>query len=135
VFTPAPSEAWISADVAPYLAWWQGQTGLNPLLPVTYDMSWFAKAVAAGPQDCNLMVLSDLIASVGKLIANKAFGNINFLLQEIDLRRLSPEVLLAIARATFPVRVELSEWPAFVAKIRVELNSRGLDAAQLSRGL
>lgn len=112
-----------------------------PLLPSTVaersvDLSWLTKLYSSTE---NMLVsssqLSNVIVNINLLLKKQRFEDLAFIFASLKLDRLAPEVLLAFARLTFPVRQKIGRWTKFVSNVERSLNSRGLDGKKLLRGL
>lgn len=79
--------------------------------------------------------LAEYISELNKLIAGYRFAQINQLLREVELDTISTPTMLALLRATFPVRSRLMDWSTLLEHVRVELGARGKNANRLLIGL
>ena len=85
--------------------------------------------------DTGVMVLGDTIDGLNRLIARGDFDYIDRVLSAIPTTTASRHILLAIARATFPIRQKLARWKPFVLSVKDAFISRGLDADRMLKGL
>lgn len=80
--------------------------------------------------------LMPVIAGVADLLKANDFGEVDQLLESVKVNHATPEMLVALLRATYPVREKrLRYWPKLLRAVRIELAARNLDAEKILRGL
>lgn len=86
--------------------------------------------------DANGAALIDTtIIGINRLIAAHSFDYLNSVLDAVPTQTAGRHVLLALARATYPVSAYLARWRPFTFSVRDAFVHRGLDAGKLLRGL
>lgn len=98
------------------------------------DASWIFSAAMSTDANGASMV-GKVIDGVNELIAARDFKGIDRALARVPTGNTSKHVLIALARATFPVRTKLSTWHTFVHEVQKGLANRGLDHTRLLKGL
>jgi hypothetical protein len=76
-----------------------------------------------------------LLSSLFDLIEHGAFGEIDWLLRNVQLDRLAPEFLVGILRSTSHYSARFPYWSTFLNLSREQLIRRGLDADRILSGL
>jgi hypothetical protein len=79
--------------------------------------------------------LSDVLVELNKCFANRDFAKLNELMQGLEPERYAVKILLTLARGTFAARIALPNWSNAIRAYKDEVESRGLDADQLFKGL
>jgi hypothetical protein len=100
---------------------------------ISPDLLWLTKL-----ERDNRATSDELIATINRLyIVLKArnFAQIDVIFRQLNLAKISPEMMLAFIRTTFAVRSKLREWCKFRERVRAELLSRHFDPDILLRGL
>ncbi|WP_139031513.1 hypothetical protein [Bradyrhizobium sp. ORS 375] len=75
------------------------------------------------------------ISALNELLQKRQFDEIGTIFGIINPKRLSPELMLALVRVTFPVRQVVPGWYQLVRRIKAELDERHLDSKRLLVGL
>lgn len=75
------------------------------------------------------------LALVLKLQSENKFSEIDSLLSDCDLEKVTPEEMTVLLRSNYPVRRMLPTWLTFLEKAKIELLKRKLNAKNILRGL
>ena len=107
-----------------------------PVCKVTekIDARWIFEALRSGDPDGRELI-AQTIDGVNALIAKREFRFLDRVFVIIPPSTASRHVLLALLRASAPVRSKLTYWQTYVTKVRDAFDHRGLDSARLLRGL
>jgi len=105
----------------------------KPVETQSIDASWIFRAHCSDDRN-GQQLLSQTIVGINSLIQKGQFTVLN---QVIDNCPMSAgkHILLAFARASFPVRTRLTSWQSFIRKLEKEFETRGLNASTLLSGL
>lgn len=76
-----------------------------------------------------------LVSGISKLFGSKDYETVDRLLQHAPLDRLSPTALATLVRTTYPAKSKLNNWTSTVQAVYNKLDSQGLDASRILRGL
>jgi hypothetical protein len=79
--------------------------------------------------------LDETLDGVNSLIAKRDFSFLDRILRLVPSDATNRYALLALARATFPVRSKLAYWQFFISNCHAVFKKRGLPADQLLKGL
>jgi hypothetical protein len=98
-------------------------------------LNWLLQALSGDTEKSTSDELVEVINGLNDLLKSRQFSVVDLVLKAVDVKRLSPEMLLAFSRTTFAVRSKLSMWRPFVMKAKQELNRRAWIAPPCSVGL
>ncbi|UWQ83533.1 hypothetical protein [Leisingera caerulea] len=100
------------------------------------SLDWYIRAVSLGADEpVSVSDLSYYIKGLNSLIGAGSYQTLNKLLDDVIGRDINIQVLLAFARASFPVRSEIVGWRNFVSKSADLLEAKGKNSETLLRGL
>jgi hypothetical protein len=99
------------------------------------DLAWLTAAIDAGRESCSKQILVDLITGLCELLSDQQYSSVDIVLRSLDASRLSPEVLLASTRTSYPVRHKLAAWRPLVIRMRQEFANRHFEADKMLQGL
>jgi len=99
------------------------------------DLPWLADFYESAENIKSAEMIYPLIAGITNLFSAKDYETINKILIEVPLDKLSPTVMVALMRTTFPARNKLGNWKGAVQSVSDSLKSRGLNSARILRGL
>jgi hypothetical protein len=86
----------------------------------------------------NRATSDELITTINRLnivLKDRNFELIDAIFRQLDVTKISPEMMLVFIRTTFAVRSKLGEWFRLRDRVRAELLSRCFDPDTLLRGL
>lgn len=108
----------------------------NQATEVTTDFTWTVHLLLEGRREqASSEQIVEAINGVNALLKNKSFDLVDQVLSYAPIGLISPEIMVALARTTYPVRRSLGSWRPFVARVRTELQSRNYDAPKILSGL
>ncbi|MBY0612133.1 MAG: hypothetical protein K2P80_08105 [Beijerinckiaceae bacterium] len=110
------------------------KTDFGAVNTLSIDVSWIFNSITADAQSATEVVTST-IDSVNKLIAAREFDLLGRAIAAVDVGNAGRHMLLALARASYPVRSKISNWSSYIEKINCRFIELGLDADRLLRGL
>jgi hypothetical protein len=104
--------------------------------PISPDLPWLATL----KQDYGVVqsTADELITTINGLnivLKDRNFELMDAIFHQLDVTKLSPEMMLAFVRTTFAARSKLGEWAQLRERTRAELSSRSLDPEVLMKGL
>ena len=104
--------------------------------PISTDLPWLAKL----ERDYRVVqsTADELITTINGLnivLKDRNFELMDAIFHQLDVTKLSPEMMLTFVRTTFAVRSKLGGWAQLRERIRAELPSRSLDPEALMKGL
>lgn len=80
--------------------------------------------------------LMPVIADLTNLLKANYFAEIGRLLKSVKVSDITPEMLVALLRITYPARHKLlRHWPKLLRDVRAELSVRHIDSERILRGL
>jgi hypothetical protein len=99
------------------------------------DFGWLNEAMLADVEIDELR-LASIVGGLQRLMSNRAFSVIGTVFRSLELVDLSPKVIVALLRVTFPMRAEVPEWRLFLrSKAKPALRAKGLEPDVVLRGL
>ena len=101
----------------------------------TFGLNWLTTAIDAGRHNCGKTVLAAFITGLSNLLSQRQYASVDAILRSLRPGDLSPQVLLAAVRTSFPARHKLTAWRMTVLQMRDEFVARGLDPTALMSGL
>lgn len=99
------------------------------------DLSWLSEALVSGAERSSTEQIKTVITGLNSLLKARRFEDISRIYGVIPPNVLSPELMLALLRVTFPVREKIPHWYTLLTKVRAELDSRNLPSKQILLGL
>lgn len=75
------------------------------------------------------------IGGLNALLKERRFEALNAVFAMLNTSKLTPELMVAFARVTYPVKEFLPGWYGFVRRVKNELDRRDLDSGRLLNGL
>jgi hypothetical protein len=76
----------------------------------------------------------ELITTINRLnivLKDRNFERMDAIFRQLDVTKISPEMMLAFIRTTFAARSKLGEWRQLRERVRAELSSRRFDSDTL----
>jgi hypothetical protein len=113
-----------------WIASWQPSSPVQSTIPVW--VTDFYKESASRASRSSLKVL---FTEVGSLLRHGETNALDRVLASIEMRRLPPELVMGIVRATYVARGRLPSWKAARTRAVSELKRRGLPADDIMVGL
>ena len=98
------------------------------------DITWVFFALRSSDETGSRW-LSETIDGVNQLIALGEFRHLDRALEAVKTETASRQILLGLARSTYPVRSKLNYWKHFLFDVHKTFRVRGLDAGRLLKGL
>ena len=99
------------------------------------DLSWVFAAMNNSPQRSTSRQIIAAVEGLNGLLKQRNFAELDYIFLIIRPANLSPELMIAFARVTFPVRKLLPSWYQFIRRIKHELDRRNADTGKLLNGL
>lgn len=103
--------------------------------PIAAQLGWLAEFYDQHSHASTAEEIFPLISGIGEMFQNKQYGAVDRVLSEAELATLSPTVMITLVRTTYPARKKLDHWSTAVEAVKDQLDSQGLDAKRLLRGL
>ena len=97
--------------------------------------SWAEYVQSLGVDEPKPEQVAQLFIGINRQVTQGDFDEIDSVLREIDIKKISTAMLVALARGTFAYRTSLRSWSGFIEEVEAVLRRRGLDTAKLLRGL
>tara|TARA_Y100000296_G_scaffold12414_1_gene14399 strand:- start:1503 stop:1979 length:477 start_codon:yes stop_codon:yes gene_type:complete len=76
-----------------------------------------------------------LVVGLKKLLAEGSYQTIDRILMELPLNRVSSTSLVAFLSSVFPARKKLQSWSYTLERVKMTLDSKGLDSMAVLRGM
>lgn len=143
--SPVPVEAdfgWVEPDVETTSVYYLTPTlmsiadrYLGMMGALEASIPWLSDFYACSAQAATASDIYPLVSGVSALFRKKEYNTVDRLLSEVNLEKLSPTAMVTLVRTTFPARDKLESWNKTVVTIKDQLDSKGLDSANLLRGL
>ncbi|ASP20000.1 hypothetical protein ANTHELSMS3_01289 [Antarctobacter heliothermus] len=106
-------------------------TERNPI-----KLDWFFEAVSLSEKEkISVSQLSQYIKGLNLLIGEERYMMLEKILNDSLKLRASSRILLAFARASYPVRSKINGWRGFLADVSAKLESEGKDSRKLLKGM
>ena len=108
----------------------------RPVSTSIVDISWLSELYLSGENTrVSSKTLANAIVNINNLLKSQKFDSFSIVLNALQLDRVAPEVMIAFARLTFPVRLKIPGWAKFVSRVDDALKSRGIDGKLVLQGL
>lgn len=101
----------------------------------SFNSSWLSEAVAAGPQQFDIDVLTRVVTELEVAMNAGSFDLISGLLRKLPLNDLSPQVMITVLRVTSSAKNHIPRWVTVRDAARTTIAARGLNAERMLRGL
>ncbi|MGU3468077.1 hypothetical protein ACLBXO_24810 [Methylobacterium sp. C33D] len=98
------------------------------------DITWIFLALRSSDATGSRW-LGEVIDGVNHLISNEEFRHLDRALETIKVDAASRQILLGLARSTYPVRSRLNYWKTYIIDVHNNFLKRGLEADVLLKGL
>lgn len=96
---------------------------------------WLVEAHLRGPARAKRGELARDFREINSLLVDRKWRAINELLAGADVKQLSPEFLVGLARSVSSVSQRLSNWRSYVGRVNLEFQARSLPADEILKGL
>ena len=102
--------------------------------PISLDWYFDALSQNEGGQ-LSVAKLSAYIRGINSIIYQQQYATLEKVLHDATARNASSHVLLAFARATYPVRSKVRGWKTFLTRVVSALERSGKDSGRLLKGM
>jgi hypothetical protein len=90
------------------------------------EFPWLYKTYLLVEEGLQAQALKALYWGIEDLLAGRQFASLNRVFAQVDLLKLSPEVMIGLIRSTFRARLAISAWLTLLKRIDKELERRAI---------
>jgi hypothetical protein len=90
------------------------------------EFPWLYKTYLLVKEGLQAQALKALYWGIEDLLAARQFSSINRVFAQVDLLKLSPEVMIGLIRSTYRARLAISSWATLLKRIAEELERRAI---------
>ena len=99
------------------------------------DLTVLEEIYSEGIEQCSKEVLAKFIHELKSLLIYNNTELVDQIFDSLDYSKLSPHIIVASLRITFPIRSALNNWKSALISAREELTTRNIDTDKILAGL
>jgi len=96
---------------------------------------WISQLYIENTGELTIETMRKLFAGLRDLGSKMQFAEVDGILHDVEMPRLSVDGIVALLRYSNPIKAHLSRWDEILDRAKAELTSRGENTERLLRGL